>query len=63
MEKTKQGIQTKEDQIRELASELMQLARDTIVVNMRFLDMAVFALTPESREHLSGASTDGKKLY
>ena len=62
MENKSQGLQTKEERIRELAAELMQLARDTIVVNMRFLDIAVFALVPTPKEHLLGAATDGKTL-
>ncbi len=59
----KETVTPKQQKIRELAAELMQLAMDTIVVNMRFLDVAVFALPPQPREHLLGASTDGRFLY
>ena len=59
----KEALTPKQQKIRSLAAELMQLAGDTIVVNMRFLDVAVFALRPQPRENLLGASTDGRYLY
>ena len=59
----KQALTGQQQQIRALAGELMQLAADTIVVNLRFLDIAVFALPSRPKEGLLGASTDGKYLY
>ena len=56
-------LDAKQQKIRSLAAELMQLASDTIVVNMRFLDVAVFALPSQPREGLLGAATDGKRFY
>lgn len=49
--------------VKKLAAHIMQLACDSIVVNMRFFDVAVAALVKEQRLGLSGASTDGEKLY
>lgn len=46
-----------------LARKVMQLARDNIVVNMRFLDVALSRLVPEVRWGLNGAAADGTKLY
>lgn len=46
-----------------LAGKVMQLARDNIVVNMRFLDVALSRLKPEPRQGMDGAATDGEKLY
>ena len=47
----------------ELAGQVMQLARDSIVVNMRFLDAALSRLEAEARNGLGGAASDGSKLY
>lgn len=49
--------------VEKLASHIMQLACDSIVVNMRFLDVAIAALKKEARYGLNGASTDGVHLY
>lgn len=46
-----------------LAAKLMSYARDNILVNLRFLDVAVSALVPEQRPGLSGIATDGAKIY
>lgn len=46
-----------------LAGKVMQLARDNIVVNMRFLDVALFRLKLEMRMEMEGAATDGERLY
>lgn len=56
--------QTRHQQrVRELAGQVMQLARDSIVVNMRFLDAALSRLEAEAVSGLGGASSDGSKLY
>lgn len=49
--------------VEELAGHIIRLASDSIVVNMRFLDRAVLALTPKQMPGLLGASTDGKTLF
>jgi Uncharacterized protein conserved in bacteria len=46
-----------------LAGKVMQLARDNIVVNMRFLEVALSRMKPEPRPGTDGAATDGEKLY
>lgn len=51
------------NKIKKLSAHIMKLASDSIVVNMRFLDMAVSALTGEARMGMGGAATDGSKLY
>lgn len=49
--------------VKKLAAHIIRLASDSIVVNMRFLDVAVSALGSEARMGMNGASTDGLKLY
>lgn len=51
------------EKTRPLAEKIMNYARDNILVNMRFLDTALSALTPEPREGLAGAVSDGVKIY
>lgn len=46
-----------------LAARLMGYARDNILVNLRFLDVAVSALVLEQRTGMAGAASDGVKLY
>ena len=58
MEKTE-----KNQKIEELALRLLRLARDTIVVNLRFMDVALNRLTPVSRPGLSGVACDGRSLF
>lgn len=46
-----------------LAAKIMSYARDSILIHMRFLDVALSALLPEPKENLGGAASDGGKLY
>ena len=46
-----------------LAEKVMSHARDSILVNMRFLDTALSALTPQAKEGLLGFASDGMKIY
>ena len=46
-----------------IAGKVMGYARDSILVNMRFLDVALSALEPEQRTGLSGFAADGEKIY
>lgn len=46
-----------------LAEKVMHYARDNILVNLRFLDMALSALVPEPRKGLRGFACDGVKIY
>ncbi|MBP3459747.1 MAG: hypothetical protein J6K58_11125 [Lachnospiraceae bacterium] len=51
------------NKIKKLSAHIIKLASDSIVVNMRFLDVAVSALTGEPRMGMGGAATDGSKIY
>ena len=51
------------DKAKPLAAKLMGYARDSILVNLRFLDVAVSALFLEQRQGLAGAASDGGKIY
>lgn len=53
----------KKEKVKALARELMGYARDTILVNLRFLDVAVSALVPEQREGMGGFACDGSRIY
>lgn len=46
-----------------LAAKVMSYSRDSILVNMRFLDVVLSALVPEPREGLDGFASDGTKIY
>ena len=46
-----------------LATKIIQFARDSILVNMRFLDIAMSALSPEPVKELGGVACAGKHLY
>lgn len=46
-----------------LAAKIMSYERDSILIHMRFLDVALAALKPEPKENLGGVSTDGEKLF
>lgn len=53
----------KSEKIELIARKVMDYARDSILVNMRFLDVALSALKAEQRRGLSGFASDGEKLY
>lgn len=46
-----------------IAGKIMSYARDSILVNMRFLDIAVLALTLRPVRDLRGVASDGKSLF
>jgi len=50
-------------QIRSIAAEIMRLAHDGILMNMRFLDVALSKLKVECREQTGAHLFDGTKLY
>ena len=50
-------------QIRNIAAQIMRLAHDGILINMRFLDVALFKLKTECREQTGAHLFDGAKLY
>lgn len=53
----------KGDKREKLARDILFLARDTIVVQFRFLDAAVNKMTWVSQPGIHGVMTDGKALY
>ncbi len=55
--------QNNQEKIESLANRIMRYARDSILVNMRFLDVALSALTPVVRNHTRQIACDGKHLY
>ncbi len=48
--------------IEKLAEDVLRLSRNTLAINMRFLDLAISELNPQSTNKVSFA-TDGKYLY
>ena len=46
-----------------LAEKIMSYARDSIVMNMRFLDVAISAIKPQPKPGLGAFATDGEVLY
>lgn len=56
-------MENSREKISRLAEKLMSYARDSILVNLRFLDVAASALSLEAREGLSGFASDGMKIY
>ena len=46
-----------------LADKIIRFARDSILVNMRFLSIAMSALLPEPSEDLRAAACDGTHIY
>lgn len=53
----------KQKKIEDLAKQILALARDTIVVHMRFLDAALGRLLPVSKPMIGCAMTDGTQFY
>ena len=46
-----------------LAQEVLRLSRDSIIMNMRFLDMALSRMRPVSKPGLKGVATDGTSFW
>lgn len=53
----------KDLQISKKAAELISLASDTIIVNMRFMDVALNRLKSEEKKGLFGCATDGEHFF
>ncbi len=53
----------KADKISELAYKVIRLAHDGLLVNMRFLDVALSKLKLEERREMGGFAFDGATLY
>ena len=55
--------QENQKQINDLAAEVMTLSRNTLLVDLRFLDSALSRLEPVPTEGGTAFSTDGKRLF
>lgn len=53
----------KEQKIAHLAQEILYLSRDSIIMNMRFMDAPLSRIVLSPRRGLRGMATDGMKLY
>lgn len=51
------------EKIAYLAKEVLRLSRDGIIMNMRFLDVALSQMPPIARQGLKGVATDGEKFW
>lgn len=56
-------IDEKDKKINELAIKILHLAKDEILVHLRFMDAALSALKPEKKSGLKGMATDGEQIY
>ncbi len=56
-------MEGKDKEIAGKALELIRLAQDTIIVNMRFMDVALNRITYEEKKGLFGTATDGEKFF
>ena len=54
---------TNNNQISKKAAGLISLASDTIIVNMRFMDVALNRLKCEEKKGLFGVAADGEHFY
>lgn len=52
----------KQQKTAQLAKEVLRLSRDSIIMNMRFLDVALSRIQPVSEPGLKGVATDGKNF-
>lgn len=46
-----------------LAKEVLRLSRDSIIMNMRFLDVALSRIQPASKSGFNGVATDGQNFW
>ena len=60
---TAEEAKRREKKMDRLARNVLLLARDNIVVHLRFLDIALAALNMKKEPQLDGMATDGKTLY
>ncbi|MDD5948310.1 MAG: VWA-like domain-containing protein [Lachnospiraceae bacterium] len=63
MENDSKNTNERAQRVEQLAKKVLGLARDNIVVNLRFLDIALAALFMVPRNGLQGMATDGKYFY
>ncbi len=54
---------SKFDRASALAGQILRLSRDTILVNLRFLDVAISRLVPQAKADLKGVACNGVQVY
>ena len=58
-----QGTSDRQQKIESLAEEILRLAHDGLLINMRFLDVALSKLRLECRQQTGAHLFDGAALY
>ncbi|MCR5419562.1 MAG: VWA-like domain-containing protein [Lachnospiraceae bacterium] len=53
----------KEELIRKKAAELVRLAADTVIINMRFMDVAISRFNCKDKLNLHNVATDGENFF
>ena len=54
---------TNNDCISKLALDVLNLSKNTLVINLRFMDRAISILRPTSIEEMNGIAVDGINIY
>lgn len=62
-EKIKEEEKRKKEEIKKLAYQVMVLARDNLMINLRFLDVALAHLVWKETPNTGGIATDGQFLF
>ncbi|MCD7854816.1 MAG: VWA-like domain-containing protein [Clostridiales bacterium] len=53
----------REEKTQKIAKMIIENARGSLYTSMRYLDLAIFALTPESDENIDPCGTDGSRFF
>ena len=56
-------MEEKNEKITQLAQEVLGISRNSLIVNLRFMDKAISMLKFESMRGLGGIAVDGKNIY
>ena len=56
-------MEDRDSKAAELGVQILQYARNELLVVLRFLDLALCKLVPEAAVGINGLGTDGSKLY
>lgn len=61
--KSGEKVSKQEEKLFLLAEKIMAYARDSILINMRFLNQAAAAVSVQARKGMQGAASDGRVFY
>lgn len=61
--KSGEKVSKQEEKLFLLAEKIMAYARDSILINMRFLNQAAAAVSVQARRGMQGAASDGRVFY